>query len=250
MAVHDGAEMLGPPFSADLLADLHAGVLPVDVSARLWPLVRQDPDALEVLDALDAVSARLSEAGHDLTVETPVPPEIAARINSALEMQDPGSTATVSALSDARSRRRMRTWLAVAVASTAAAVGLVFAAIDIDSGSTSSVLATPTASAQATPVADLGSDLDGNRVLALVGGAKDGPDIGRLADPDIRGECLQANGFAPSTPVLGARAVQFRGDYAVLMLVAGPHPPSLTALVVGTDCSGTTPGLLAQTEIG
>ncbi|MDH6680148.1 hypothetical protein M2284_004374 [Rhodococcus sp. LBL1] len=252
MAVHDGAEMLGPPFSAELLADLHAGVLPEDVSARLWPLVRQDSDALAVLDALDAVSARLGEVGRDHSIGTPVPPEIAARINSALEQQDAGSAGVVTSLTDAPSRRRMATWMTVAVAATAAAVALVFALTGLDdAGSTApEVIATPTSTTSGDPVADLGSDLDGNQVLALVHGAKGGADVGRLADPQVRGACLQANGIEPTTPVLGTRAVRFRGGDAVLMLVAGPHPPALTALVVGADCDATTPDLLTQAEIG
>ncbi|WP_433608647.1 hypothetical protein [Prescottella agglutinans] len=251
MAAHDGAEMLGPPFSADLLADLHAGVLSEDVSAHLWPLVRQDPGALAILDALDTVAATLGEVGRDHSVGTPVPPEIAARIDAALERQDRSAADGVTTLADAPSRRRARTWLAVAVAATAAAVGLVFVLTGLDrSDSTApAVIATPT-SAPATRVADLDSDLAPEQVLALARGAKGGADVGRLADPDVRGECLQANGFAPSTPVLGTRAVQFRGDYAVLMLLAGPHPPALTALVVGTGCSTSTPELRAQTEIG
>ncbi len=70
MTDHDGGERLGPPFSTELLADLHAGVLSDEVSTRLWPLVRRDPDALAVLDSLDAVTARLREAGRDHGVET------------------------------------------------------------------------------------------------------------------------------------------------------------------------------------
>jgi hypothetical protein len=252
MAVHDGAEMLGPPFSADLLADLHAGVLSEDVSAHLWPLVRQDPEALAILDALDAVSATLGEVGRDHSVETPVPPEIAARIDAALERQDRTVTGGVTALADAPSRRRARTWLTVAVAATAAAVGLVFVLTGLDrSDSTApAVIATPTSTMAGSPVADLGSDLDGGQVLALVRGAQNGSDVGRLADPEIRGACLQANGFERSTPVLGTRAVRFRGGDAVLMLLAGPRPPALTALVVGSDCDATSPDLLAQAEIG
>lgn len=250
--VHDDAEMLGPPFSTDLLADLHAGVLPEDASARLWPLVRQDPDALAVLDALDTVSARLGEVGRDHSVGTPVPPEIAARIDSALKLQDPRAAGAVTSLTDAPSRRRTRTWLTVAVAATAAAVGLVFALTNLDGADSTApaVIATPTSTTSGTSVADLGSDLDSNQVLALVHGAMDGADVGRLADPEIRGACLQANGIERTTPVLGTRAVRFRGADAVLMLVAGPRPPALTALVVGTGCDATTPDLLTQAEIG
>jgi len=249
MAVHDGAEMLGPPFSAELLADLHAGVLPADVSARLWPLVRQDSDAVAVLDALDTVSARLGEVGRDHSIGTPVPPEIAARINSALEQQDAGA---VTSLADAPSRRRAATWLAVAVAATAAAVALVFALTGLDGADSTApvVIATPTSTTSGEAVTDLGSDLDGSQALALVRGATGGADVGRLADPGIRGACLQANGIEPTTPVLGARAVRFRGVDAVLMLVAGPRPPALTALVVGAGCDASTPDLLSQAEIG
>lgn len=257
MAVYDGGEELGPPFSTELLADLHAGVLPEDVSARLWPRVRQDPAALDVLAALDGVSAELRAVGRDHTVETPVPPEVAARIEEALARENSPlvhTTATVSALADARSRRRARTWISIAVASTAAAIGVVFtlSAVDGPERAVPSALATPTPEPTEPAVTDLGDHLDGPTVLALMGGpdAPGADGAGRLTDPQTRAACLQANGIDPSLPVLGTRAVEFRGTEAVLLLVAGPRPPALTALVVGGACAAGSPDLLTRTVIG
>ncbi|RVW02047.1 hypothetical protein [Rhodococcus xishaensis] len=254
MAVHDGDETLSPPFSTDLLADLHAGVLPHDESTRLWPLVRQDPAALAVIEALDAVSADLGEAGRDHSLGTRVPPEIATRINEALAKEDSCSSVGVTELVGVRTRPSARTWIAVAVASTAAAAGVVFTLDRIDPAEPAAptVLATPTAATPQPPVVDLGADIDGGQVLALVGdsdsSSADG--VGHLADPEVRAACLQANGIDRSTPVLGMREVRFRGDDAVLLLLPGPRPPALTALVVGAGCDSANPELLSRTEIG
>src|SRR5574340_986246 len=47
MATYDG-DLPDPPYSPDLLADLHAGNLPESVALRLWPLARRDPAAAAV----------------------------------------------------------------------------------------------------------------------------------------------------------------------------------------------------------
>ncbi|MFC9515630.1 hypothetical protein ACFTSD_07880 [Nocardiaceae bacterium NPDC056970] len=255
MTLHDGDDVLGPPFSTDLLADLHAGVLPDSVSERLWPLVRQDPEAVAVLDALDAVSARLAEVGRDHTVATPVPPEIAARINSALGLDVPSSDADVVSLSDATAKRRRVAWLGVAAASMAAAVAVVFALTGVDrSDSTAPEVV---ASATATPPGvaparvELSGEMDRGQLLALVGDTDSAADgTGALARPDVRSACLSAIGVGTARPVLGTRAVRFQGTDAVLLLVAGPTPPTLVALVVGTGCDATHPDLISRTEIG
>ncbi|OOL27519.1 hypothetical protein GQ85_38210, partial [Rhodococcus rhodochrous] len=78
-------ELPQPPYSADLLADLHAGVLDDDLAAGLWPAVRRDPDAMAVIAALDSVGRRLRALGAAEDVESPpIPPEVAARIDAAL----------------------------------------------------------------------------------------------------------------------------------------------------------------------
>lgn len=255
MTLHDGDDVLGPPFSTDLLADLHAGVLPHSVSEKLWPLVRQDPKAVAVLDALDAVSARLAEAGRDHSVETPIPPEIAARINSSLGLDVPSSGTAVVSLADATARRRRTAWLGVAAAATAAALAVVFALTGIDrSDSTAPEVV---ASATTTPPdvaparAELTGEMDRGQLLALVRDAESTPDdAGALARPDVQSACLAAIGVGATRPVLGTRAVRFQGADAVLLLVAGPTPPALVALVVGAGCDATHPDLINRTEIG
>ncbi|NUS42932.1 MAG: hypothetical protein HOQ24_04495, partial [Mycobacteriaceae bacterium] len=62
-----------PPYPTELLADLHADNLPTEVAAQLWPRVRQDPDAMSVITALDAVQDRLHALGQDHNVATPIP---------------------------------------------------------------------------------------------------------------------------------------------------------------------------------
>ncbi|QBJ96507.1 hypothetical protein ERC79_11460 [Rhodococcus sp. ABRD24] len=251
MTVYDGEELLGPPFSAELLADLHAGVLSESVSSRLWPLVRQDPAAVEVLAALDAVSCRLGELGRDLSVESPIPSEVAARIDAALGLQHP-APATATPLADAFGRRRALTWISVAAASMAAAVGVVFALTTLDGADPKSpAIAAPSTTVPTPSLANLSADLDDDQVLALIGdkAAAENEDLGELEKADVRTACLQANGIERTRPVLGSRQVRFQGEGAVLILVAGPRPPALTAVVVGLGCSAAEPQLFARTEI-
>src|SRR5437870_2958347 len=73
---------IGPPWSVDVLADLHAGVLDEAQAAELWPLVNADPEARAILDALDATRADLASLA-DAPVQ-PMPAEFAARLDAAL----------------------------------------------------------------------------------------------------------------------------------------------------------------------
>ncbi|MGH3761918.1 MAG: hypothetical protein ACRDTB_29705, partial [Actinophytocola sp.] len=75
----------GPPWSVDVLADLHAGVLDRAESERLWPLVNADPEARAVLAALDEVKVGLGQLGN-APVE-PMPARYAARLDAALEAE-------------------------------------------------------------------------------------------------------------------------------------------------------------------
>ncbi|MVU79869.1 hypothetical protein GPX89_21825 [Nocardia sp. ET3-3] len=75
-----GTTVPTPPFSTELLADLHGGSLPPDESERLWPAVRRDPDAMRYLNSLDRVDARLRELGRDETIAHPMPAEVADRL--------------------------------------------------------------------------------------------------------------------------------------------------------------------------
>src|SRR3954466_15655922 len=73
---------IGPPWSVDVLADLHAGVLDDTEAAELWPLVNADPEARAILDALDATQADLASLAD--APAPPMPAEFAARLDAAL----------------------------------------------------------------------------------------------------------------------------------------------------------------------
>ncbi|MEN0140206.1 MAG: hypothetical protein AAGC80_33975 [Rhodococcus sp. (in: high G+C Gram-positive bacteria)] len=233
-----------PPYSEDLLADLHAGVLPESVSDRLWPLVRSDPQAMAVIDGLDRVSDLLGALGRDHSVSTPIPAEIADRIGRALAAErDTRAEATVVPLA------RRRKWAAAAAGMFAAAAAVVVAvAVVVPDGreSSPSVALPGSETSQAPQVLDLGSDLDSGRLLTLIGSRRLGP----LEEPARLADCLRANGIDPSRALLGSGEVRLDGVPGVLLLVAAPRPPQITALVVGRECGAGDPRTIAVTDIG
>lgn len=220
-----------PPYSADLLADLHAGALDDDVAARLWPAVRRDADAMAVIAALDEVQSRLRSLGEAAPTAS-IPPEVAARIDTALAERSarPG-----------RSRRL----LTVAGIGAAAVLAVVFALVlrgvaQGDDGPGTVPLAAP----PGEPAAD--APLEPAVLRGLVGSTDPGP----LAESARLAECLAANGFDPADTVLGSRSLRFADRDAVILLLAGPRPPQLTALVVGNSCAADDPATLHLETIG
>lgn len=214
-----------PPYSADMLADLHAGVLDDDLSARLWPLVRADPDSAAFLEQLDAVQSQLGGLRRSDPPEH-IPPDIAARIDAALQNER---------------RRPRRVWPAVMGVAAAAVFAVTFAVVLLDSApggddtGHDSVAMSPS-DAMFEPAA----------LRSIVGSTSLGP----LAQADKLRECLTANGFDSGQPLLGSREIEFRERDAVLLLLGGPLPPQLTAVVVGTECGTNNPATLAIRSIG
>lgn len=233
-------ELPRPPYSADLLADLHAGVLDDDVTAGLWPAVRRDPDAMAVIAALDSVSRRLRALGAAEDVESPqIPPEVAARIDAALT-------------ADAAARRRRRWLLAAAGTGAAAAVAIGFAVTAHGAGrpDAAAPMAAPAAAAPASAApasAAPGADvLDPATWRAMIGASDPGP----LSDHAVLRECLEANGIDESRPLLGSRTIRFDGREAVALVLGDAASPRLTALVVGTGCGASDPATLVIRQIG
>lgn len=237
MATED--HLPAPPYSLDVLSDLHAGALPESVCAQLWPRVRQDPEAMRVIDQLDALTMELAELGRDETVEKPIPDRVAAQLDAAL------TTASADASSNSnvvRFPRRYRTWATAAAGTAAAAAVAVVAAVIIPSTSTDNestgnqTVALPSSTSQQEP----------GRMMTLLGSR----DLGPLEEPAALSECLQANGIDASRPVLGSGQVRVQGRPGTAILLAGPHPPKITALVVGSDCSAGNPDLISRDVVG
>lgn len=69
----------GPPWSLDVVADVHAGVHPPEVTQRLRALMADDPEAASMLAALDTVVDDLS-----LLPAPVMPAEYVSRLDAAL----------------------------------------------------------------------------------------------------------------------------------------------------------------------
>lgn len=251
----------GPPWSVDLLADLHAGALEDSVAAQLWPRVRADAEANAVLDALDATTADLATLAD---LPTPrMPDDVAVRIEAALAeearaagrpvpapapTQSPGIAPVVD-IGEARRRRNRRLgWGSGILVAAAAAVGLIVAVLP---GTTPSpgtgVAAPPPGSTGATPPEALTS---GQLDAGLVSRATGKSDYGPFGDPAKRSACLAANRLDPDETPAGGMQVTLDGRRGTLMVLPTGKLAQFRLLVVGPDCSAGHPSTIADTVIG
>ncbi|MGW4355536.1 hypothetical protein ACWELJ_25955 [Nocardia sp. NPDC004582] len=262
-------------FSTELLADLHGGSLPPEQSARLWPAVRRDPEAMRYLNALDGVDDQLRELGRDENITHPIPTDVADRLERMIDDlaagDTPGATAPMPVLNGSifttgrldpreleqpllpadpdehddrtdpaefteRPSRRLR-WLTAAAAAAALAAGAVVAVDALNTRPT-------TPAAQPTDT-DLDPALSPGVVLTAMGRH----DItGPLAAGTALTDCLRAADL--DRQVLGTRSVTFSGTPGVLVLLQGPKAPQITAAVLGTNCAPGHPQVLGRTDIG
>ncbi|WP_433712715.1 hypothetical protein ACQP2U_42000 [Nocardia sp. CA-084685] len=263
-----------PPFSPELLADLHADNVAPELSEQLWPVVRNDPDALRFLNSLDDVSAELRALGRDERVIHTMPADIAARLEDFVEGLDaaqepnqraatvhrlPSVTAQTTSSTAAwpesaddatdsehkapiqlpRHRTRNLRWPAAAAA-VIAVVACVAVVMDALRGHEEAPSAQPT-----TSNVQLGDELDTTVALSALGRN----DVtGTLGTPAALNRCVHANGLDRN--VLGSTNTTFQGKDAVLILLTGPRPHKITALVVGIGCGAEDPQQLAVTDIG
>lgn len=235
MELRDTEPLPAAPYSPDVLADLHADALPASVSDRLWPLVRKDPDAMAVIDALDALTHQLGAIGEDLDHGTPIPPELVERIDRAIASER--MSADVIPMTPRRSGIP-RAWIGVAaaVAVVACVTALVVTRID-GSPSEESVIAQPL-------VLDAGQ-VDSQIAFGIIGRR----DAGVLSDPVRLAQCLQANAIAEGIPVLGSSEVRIDGRAGTLLVLPGPTPPKLIALAVGDECGVGNSDTLARRDL-
>lgn len=275
-----------PPFPAELLADLHAGNIDPELEARLWPAVRQDPDARRYLESLDAMRRSLTGLAESDRVVRPMPADIAARLEAFAEslgnaaaredgtdtaetaaatvpLGNPPAPTLISGNGTADSRRSRpaaesdgagpisldahRWRRRLAAPVAAAATVLICAGAALFVGIRSDGETAPTAAPTGTAGTELGAGLDTAVALHALG-RHDVP--GRLSDPAARTACVRAAGV--DRPVLGSTEIRFRErDDAVLILVGGRNGAQVTALVVGPGCGPGNPELLAPiTDIG
>lgn len=255
---------LGPPWSVDLLADLHAGVLDLDESERLWPQVNADPQARAVIEALDSVRGDLGDLST-APVE-PMPARFAAGLDAALAAeaqahfgraqapvaaapQVPPPSAPVIDLAAARRRRnRLAAWGAGVLTAAAAAIAVAVVVVPGNSTDGAGVAGDAPKTTQqdsgegAAPPLALSSD-NLNQAIGLLSGEQD---YGDLEDEQGLRDCLDQNEI-PSAGVVGVSPVTFDGTPAVGALFGAGEPgqPGKFRLVVLTaDCE-----VLAQSQL-
>jgi len=225
-----------PPYPVALLADLHAGVLDDAVAERLWSSVRRDADAMAILDRFDDIRLQLRElrvpdvdgAGEGGRI----PPEIAARIDTALAARERPAPA------------RVGRWAAVTAGIGVAAACAAVIAFGLRPGGDDTAPQAQPATGGGTHLVD--GTLPPDALRAVVGSSGLGP----LSDPDRLRECLSANGFAPDSVIVGSQVIRGAGDEVIALLLSGPVPPQLTALVVGTHCSAADPATVQVEVLG
>ncbi|MGW5377513.1 hypothetical protein ACWESM_18935 [Nocardia sp. NPDC003999] len=249
-----------PPFASELLADLHADNVTPAQREQLWPIVSRDPEAVRYLRALDDVSAELRALGGDERIVHPMPEDVAARLARFVGELEPPEGATVHEFPppqvsesvgeakdfesapvalDERRRGRLR-WLAAAAAAIVAVVGAGVWASTMRSGDDPAPTAQPTSGKD-----DWGDGLTATVALGALGRHNV---TGALAGPEALERCVRANGL--DRTILGSTDIRFQGGNAVLILLNGPRPPQITALVVGTGCATGDPQRKALQDIG
>jgi hypothetical protein len=232
------------PIAPELLADLQAGLLDDASAASLRQRVRTDPNAADMLGALDRVRRDLADLGADGVSAPEVAAEVTARIGAALQAapphRPPGGPAHLV-------RHTPRWQLVGLVAGVGAAVvGGVVGALMLARDPAPTWSAGPTARSitVSRPATDL--PLSDPQIIELLSST---PDYGPLADPERRASCLSGLGYSAATAVLGARPVDLHGRPAVLIVLPSDTARMVRALVVEPDCNAAHTGLLANTLV-
>lgn len=243
----------GPPWSVDVLADLHAGALDARQSAALWAQVNRDPEAQAVLAALDSVKRDLDALG-DAPVE-PMPAHFAAQLDAALAAEAtntmPGTArAGVAPVTDMAAARRKRNrrlgWATGLVTAAAAVVAVTFIALPgpQQTGGTPQAQDgnSEEAPGNAPPLALKGDDLG-----PAIGGLTGQKDYGPLDDEQGLKDCLADHGVE-EPQVIGVREVTLDGEQGVAALLAqGEDGHRFRLMIVAPDCSGDP---ITDTSIG
>ncbi|WP_433870716.1 hypothetical protein [Saccharopolyspora sp. CA-218241] len=247
----------GPPWSQDLLADLHAGALDRDTADALRVQVREDPDARQVLAALEAAEADLAGLRADLAHPPPlsIPDDVAARIDEALENEvrnwsrpaaEQGPPAEVVDFAAAQRRRRRGITAGAGLLGVAAAAVTVFSLVPTGDD-TDRTAAPPPAADGPPPLALAGGQvsLTGAQFADVLGTEQ----YGALADPQRLLGCLQANGVSSGRP-MGAREITLDGRPAQLLVLPTGQIGQFRLLAVGPDCGPDNPATLSDTTFG
>lgn len=250
------ARRSGPPWSVDLLADLHAGALDPQTESELRPLVENDPEARAILAALDATLDDLRELRDAPPI--PVPREVADRIDAALAQEarrvadEARPPAPVVDLAAARARRNRRLGLGAGVlVAAAAAIGIAVLSLPKDTSAGNNV-ANPTTKGE-TPVTAGAAPppaVRGQNFGPVFGDVLKAQNYGPLENQDQLAGCLAGAGITAGRP-LGVSPITLDDKPAVMAILPGGAPGAYRIVVVDPEtCGPDNPdGVLANSTI-
>jgi hypothetical protein len=226
--------------------------------------VQDDPEAREILAALDATSSDLA-ALPPLTI----PDDVSARIDAALENEvrawaaQQGSTppavqpaeppaaagGQVIDFAAAKQRRRRRFTLGAGLVGVAAAAAAVVFSVLPNGMGTGSNQAHPNATTTSPPPLAFQGDrvtLNGKQFAEIRGSEQY---ITALTDPKQLIGCLQANGVTGGKP-LGAREITLNGQPAQLLILPSGDLGKFRLLAVGPECGPGNPAKISDSTFG
>ena len=187
--------------------------------------------------AVERVRRDLAALGADEDSAPDVPPEVTARVITALRAE-PAHTMRRKPL------RRLQV-IGLVVGLGAVVAGAIVGVTMLGRPEAPRFPVGPTAE-KITVDRPAAIPLPDPQVIALLSQT---PDYGPLADPQRRGSCLGGLGYPPGTTVLGAQPLDMHGQPAVLMLLPGETPETVVAVVVEPGCNGAHTGLLAKSSV-
>ncbi|SDU72481.1 hypothetical protein [Gordonia westfalica] len=250
-----------PPYSADTLADFHAGVLSERADAHIRARIVDDAAAQAILAALDRTTSQLrasTPAPHRVPdqVRADVQATLAALGGGSPAVTGPSSTSAPSTsapsgpdapvnLASRRTRSRRSTVLPMVLAA-AAVVVVALGSIGVLRLVSASSDDTPPPM-QAQPASTRTLDPTGFASALSVLGRTDGAPFASVAA--LR-RCTAEHLIPTTVAVVGSGRIIFHGDPAAAILLSTGIAGRFDALIVGLDCDTGNPAFLARGTIG
>ncbi|MBD0862830.1 hypothetical protein IA539_16695 [Gordonia sp. zg691] len=274
---NESGDLPDPPYSVEMLADFHAGVLSGRTTAHIRARIVDDAAAQEILSALDRTAEDLRGARPEIV---PTPDSVRADVDATLAMlggdrthatapfhtapfhtaatpehapddSTPGGPVSPTDLHAARRSRTRRT-PAVGILLAAAAVVLIavgsFGVLRL-TGSPADQPAPPQAQPTSSlPTSSRSTLAPGGSVAALsVLGRTDGAPFGSVAA--LR-RCTAAHLIPVQVVIVGSGQIMVDGEPAAAILLSTGVAGRFDALIVGLDCDIGNPALISRAIIG
>ncbi|WP_439030902.1 hypothetical protein [Gordonia terrae] len=234
-----------PPYSAETLADYHAGALSERVADHIRARIADDPAAQSILDGLDRTVADLRSTGPEITAAPdPVRVDVEATLTALRgSVQEPTHLDTrrrVRGSSPDGGRASVGRWLAAAAAVLVVVAGSVGIFRMLSSPDAPPPQARP-APTQPAP------DPVGTATALSVLGRTDGAPFGSVAA--LR-RCTAAHLIPVHVVIVGSGRITVRGTAAAAILMSTGVAGRFDALIVGLDCDTGNPAFISRSVIG